>query len=332
MSNNIRQNFYQGQNVLAKNLNNLQDYSDKNRNILISELLGTGILKGLEVTHKKDLTFSVREGVAFDKNGNRLILEKPTDITLNPSTNVTAELILIGIKHSYLESEPVKDSVNKETPTILTPSVELVVGKTLASDVFQLASIALNEGTDPLIVMSGIFIPLPAITTTVSNNKTEIDNKVNTLSGTVGKNKTDITTLQQKTSVFTTVNNKTTIQSHILNLITQNLQINGLSYMETGANAGGHYVKFANGLLICYSTISWTTGRYGNTALWVLPMSYKSSDYRVFTQLYTHTSQQVSYNISITTGQHDATFRVAGQVSVYSASDKFYVFTIGFWK
>ena len=144
---NIRQNFYQGQNVLANNLNTLQDYSDTNSNLLVSELLGSGIVDGFEITHKGGFTVSITKGVAFDKNGNRLILEKDTDVPLTTpiSTNEESKLISLGIKLSYIESEPVKDSVDKETPTILTPSVEFITGDTLDEDILLLAVITLGE-------------------------------------------------------------------------------------------------------------------------------------------------------------------------------------------
>lgn len=144
---NIRQNFYQGQNILAKDLNALQDYSDTNKNLLVSELLGSGILHGFEITKKEGFTISISPGVAFDKNGTRLILEELTDITLTPPTATDEESkpILLGIKLSYRGSEPIKDSVDKETPTRFTPSVEIITGENLDEEVFQLASITLDE-------------------------------------------------------------------------------------------------------------------------------------------------------------------------------------------
>ena len=180
MSNNNQQNFYQGQNVLAEDLNNLQAYSDKNRNILVSDLLGSGILNGFEVTHKTDLTFSVSPGVAFDGNGNRLILEESTDVVLTKPVYIDgkSEPIKIRIKHSYIGSEPKKDSQDIETLTILTPSVEFITDETIKENLFQIATITLNENTDPLITRGEIFIALPDLTTTVSKNKVEIDSKV----------------------------------------------------------------------------------------------------------------------------------------------------------
>ena len=40
------------------------------------------------------------------------------------------------------------------------------------------------------------------------------------------------------------------LEAPLINLITQNLQIDGTPYMEMGVNDNGHYVKFASGLLI----------------------------------------------------------------------------------
>ena len=144
---NIRQNFYQGQNILAKDLNALQDYSDTNKNLLVSELLGSGILHGFEITKKEGFTISISPGVAFDKNGTRLILEELTDITLTPPTATPEESksILLGIKLSYNGSEPIKDSLDNETPTRFTPSVEIITGENLDEEVFPLASITLDE-------------------------------------------------------------------------------------------------------------------------------------------------------------------------------------------
>ena len=207
MSNNNQQNFYQGQNVLAEDLNNLQAYSDKNRNILISDLLGYGILNGFVVTHKKDLTFSVSPGVAFDGNGNRLILEESTDVVLTKPVYIDgkSEPIKIRIKHSYIGSEPKKDSQDIETLTILTPSVDFIIGETLEENLFQIATITLNEHADPLITRGENFIALPDLTTTVSKNKVEIDKKVDdntsaivTTNTAVEKNKTELDSILSK--------------------------------------------------------------------------------------------------------------------------------------
>ena len=164
---NIRQNFYQGQNILAKDLNALQDYSDTNKNLLVSELLGSGILHGFEITKKEGFTISISPGVAFDKNGTRLNLEESTDITLtplSPTTDKRLRPILLGIKLSYIASEPIKDSVDNETPTILTPSVEIVTGENLDEGVFQLAVITLGKSaiidiTRPTNMMLGFTYP-----------------------------------------------------------------------------------------------------------------------------------------------------------------------------
>jgi len=42
------------------------------------------------------------------------------------------------------------------------------------------------------------------------------------------------------------------LESPLINLITQNLQINGTPYMEMGVSDNGHYVKFENGFLVCF--------------------------------------------------------------------------------
>ena len=194
MSNNNQKNFYQGQNVLAEDLNNLQAYSDKNRNILVSDLLGYGILNGFVVTHKTDLAFSVSPGVAFDGNGNRLILEESTDVDLTKhvSTNGKSEPIKIRIKHSYIGSEPKKDSQDIETLTILTPSVKFITDETPEENLFQIATITLNEHADPLITRGEIFIALPDLTTTVSKNKVEIDKKVDDNKKAIENTNTDV--------------------------------------------------------------------------------------------------------------------------------------------
>ena len=255
MSNNNQKNFYQGQNVLAKDLNDLQAYSDKNRNILVSDLLGSGILNGFEVTHKTDLTFSVSPGVAFDKNGNRLILEESTDVVLAKPVYIDGKSkpIKIRIKHSYIGSEPKKDSQDIETLTILTPSVKFITDETPEENLFQIATITLNEHADPLITRGEIFIALPDLTNTVSKNKVEIDKKVDdntsaitTTNTAVATNKSAITTTNTEinkkvtdlTNTVATTN--TTVAKNTSGVASNKTSINKLNSVLSNYNGDVH--------------------------------------------------------------------------------------------
>ena len=271
MSNNNQKNFYQGQNVLAKDLNDLQAYSDKNRNILVSDLLGSGILNGFEVTHKTDLAFSVSPGVAFDGNGNRLILEESTDVDLTKhvSTNGKSEPIKIRIKHSYIGSEPKKDSQDIETLTILTPSVEFITDETIKENLFQIATITLNEHADPLITRGEIFIALPDLTNTVATNKTEIDSKVDdntsaiaTTNTAVEKNKTELDSILSKGS-----DGSANLSGHIVSIVSPTeikltspvwnyIKVTGTGFLindNHGGNKGEPFNFISRGKLGIYS-------------------------------------------------------------------------------
>ena len=147
-NNNIRQNFYQGQKIVAKNLNSLQDYSDKNNNLIVSDLLGYGILHGFEIQQTDNFLITIDPGVAFDTNGVRLILENSTPIDLMPlKSNIETQTILLGIKGSYILSNPVNDSLGNEIYTSFAPSVEFITGETLDKDTFILASIILTSSS-----------------------------------------------------------------------------------------------------------------------------------------------------------------------------------------
>ena len=130
---NIRQNFYQGQSVSASNLTQLQDYSDNARNLIVSDILGYGIVSGFHVT--KDTTnnfiLGVGRGLAYTEQGVRL--ESDTEKTINTKEFIESSQLPIDdekitryltISLDYDKTKPVTDSFNNSVLTEWTPTVK----------------------------------------------------------------------------------------------------------------------------------------------------------------------------------------------------------------
>ena len=62
-------------------------------------------------------------------------------------SNIETQTILLGIKGSYILSNPVNDSLGNEIYTSFAPSVEFITGETLDKDTFILASIILTSSS-----------------------------------------------------------------------------------------------------------------------------------------------------------------------------------------
>ena len=130
---NIRQNFYQGQSVSASNLTQLQDYSDNARNLIVSDILGYGIVSGFHVA--KDTTnnfiLGVGRGLAYTEQGVRL--ESDTEKTINTKEFIESSQLPIDdekitryltISLDYDKTKPVTDSFNNSVLTEWTPTVK----------------------------------------------------------------------------------------------------------------------------------------------------------------------------------------------------------------
>ncbi|MGL4677670.1 MAG: hypothetical protein ACRCWI_08425, partial [Brevinema sp.] len=237
-----RQCFYMGQSVAPEHLNKLQDYSDYGQANLISALLGYGVVNGFEISTIEKHLIGVTAGLAFNINGERLVLAEGRQVNLYEHIpNIGEKTIQLGIVLDYNKIDPTLDSIGNNIHTKWIPTVKFLAQENLPLGTLQLAEITLS----PVSIVE------------------------------IRSTKVNFTTLPkqiQNTSALTTTNGDANLQGNILsllaqkslslnapliNLITNNLQINGTPYMEIGSNNNGNYVKFENGLLICICHSTW---------------------------------------------------------------------------
>lgn len=237
--NMARQCFYQGQSVAPEHLNKLQDFSMQGQASLISSLLGYGIVNGFEIETIEGHIVGVSAGLAFNLQGERLVLSEGKQVNLiEHKPNTGEKTIRLGMVLDYVKTEPTTDSMGNTVYTKWTPSVQFIIadssvgfGEEIRS-AFELADIKLSPTS------------ITEINPTAPN--------FGTLPNVEEKLLQQIQTLSDKTSALTTGEDGVTLSNPLINLITQNLQINGTPYMEIGSNENGHYVKFENGLLIIW--------------------------------------------------------------------------------
>lgn len=248
-----QQCFYKGQKVKSQELNDLQNYADNGQSNLVNALLGYGIVNGFEVSHIDQFLLGVTSGLAFNLQGERLVLSESKQVNLmKHAPNVGEKTIKLGVVLDYEKTEPTLDSMGDTVYKKWTPTVQFITTDSSVGFVeenrtaFELAEIKIN----PLSVVE-INYTAPSFDT-------------------LPRVQQSLEQLYQKTSVLTTGEDGAMLSNPLINLITQNLQINGTPYMEIGSNGNGHYVKFENGLLVCFKLI----GSNNNTYTWVFPHSF----------------------------------------------------------
>ena len=179
---NIRQNFYQGQSVSASNLTQLQDYSDNARNLIVSDILGYGIVSGFDTTKAKvnNFTLSIGSGLAYTKNGVRLETTAPKELFIKDfikSTDLpSGETIItryLAMSLDYDKTKPITDSFSNSVETVWTPTATPVlyaqVDLITMNDIL-LAEIQINEyGTTEIIDRRKDFLDFNALTQKTSS-------------------------------------------------------------------------------------------------------------------------------------------------------------------
>ena len=279
-----RQNFYQGQSVAPEHLNKLQTYAEQGQADLIASLLGYGIVNGFEVSTIEGHIVGVTAGLAFNLAGERLVLAEGQQVNLAQYIpNVGDKIVKLGIIRNFIKTDPVTDSMGNVEQTTWTPTVQFITGESLDSGVFELAEIKINplsvveiKATEAHFTTLQKQIQHTSALKTTEEGATLQGNILSLLAG----DKIDLTTALMSL----TANNSTSIESPLINLITQNLQINGTPYMEIGSNDNGHYVKFESGLLVCFQIKHKSgTPRLDIPSTWyinnILPIQFISNEY-----------------------------------------------------
>ena len=188
---NIRQNFYQGQSVSATNLTQLQDYSDNARNLIVSDILGYGIVSGFDVikANKDNFTLSISSGLAYTQNGVRLETDKPKELFIKDFVKSadlpSGEAIItryLAMSLDYDKTKPVTDSFSNSVFTEWSPTATPVLydqAELITMNDILLAEIQINEyGISDIIDRRKDFLDFNVLTNTVATNKTEVDKKV----------------------------------------------------------------------------------------------------------------------------------------------------------
>ena len=179
---NIRQNFYQGQSVSATNLTQLQDYSDNARNLIVSDILGYGIVSGFDTTKAKvnNFTLSIGSGLAYTKNGVRLETTAPKELFIKDfikSTDLpSGETIItryLAMSLDYDKDKPFTDSFSNSILTEWTPTATPVLytqAELITMNDILLAEIQINEyGTTDIIDRKKDFLDFNALTQKTSS-------------------------------------------------------------------------------------------------------------------------------------------------------------------
>ena len=235
---NARRCFYKGQRVKAQEINDLQSYSDRGQANLIASLLGYGVVNGFEISIIEGHIVGVTAGLAFNLTGERLVLAEGQQVNLAQYIpNVGEKTIKLGIIQDFIKTDPATDSMGNAEYTKWVPSVQFVLGESLDTGVFLLAEIKINP-------VSIVEIKVTSVSFTTLQKQIQNTSALNTREEGATMQSALLSLLAQ---------NSISLDSPLINLITQNLQINGIPYMEIGSNDNGHYVKFESGLLVCIS-------------------------------------------------------------------------------
>lgn len=256
MTNLSKHNYYKGETVSPENLNASFGYPDRIRDSLVHELLGYGIIEGFEVTHSNNLELKVSPGLAYSQAGQRLVLNEEQTVNINDLLPASGtKTVVLGIKPDYSKTNPVTDTEGNIVYTTWIPTVHITVNTKLSGEFFTLASITLNsQGITEITQNAPKFQNLPLL-----------DQRTKHLSS-----DSNSSTLQAEILKIL-ANEHLSLQGNLINLVTQNLQVNGRPYIETGSNGNGIYFKFANGLVLAVTSERGGHGAFGGLEIQFTP-------------------------------------------------------------
>ena len=150
-SSNIRQDFYQGQTVTATNLNQLQNYADMGSHSIVSDILGYGVVAGLNPVALNRFSIAISSGVAYTELGVRLYSEETLVIDISSDrfpdeglfTTIYLTLSLDYLKEIvYIDSH--HNNMQKKWTPIIKPTIHY--DKTsITADELTLCEITLDE-------------------------------------------------------------------------------------------------------------------------------------------------------------------------------------------
>src|SRR5438874_3552 len=101
-----RVRFFEGQLLTAKDLADEQEYHLEKRRLHNRKLHGTGIVDGLEVAVENGIapTIAVSPGLAIDRRGNEILVERLTRSEIGLRTDDTC---FVSIEYTETPSDPV---------------------------------------------------------------------------------------------------------------------------------------------------------------------------------------------------------------------------------
>lgn len=144
--NQIRQNFYNGQKVGPKNLNDLQSYVEDRNAELISGLMGYGIVEGFKVKKESEMIVSVSGGLAYTEQGVRLFSETGQNLTIERSElpNAGERTISLALRFEWNKTGHAADSTGSSVTTEWVPSVKIILGSEITNTDLEIANIKLS--------------------------------------------------------------------------------------------------------------------------------------------------------------------------------------------
>lgn len=142
----IRQNFYNGQKVAPKNLNDLQSYVEGKNADLVSSILGYGIINGFSVQKESEMIVSVNGGLAYTEEGVRLFSETGLNITIPSSElpNAGDRTVSLALRFDWNKTGSAIDSTGSAVTTSWIPTVLLKLGNEILETDLKIADIKLS--------------------------------------------------------------------------------------------------------------------------------------------------------------------------------------------
>ena len=146
------------------------------RNLLIKNLIGEGIVQGLVATKTDTLIVSISKGLGYDSLGHQILLSDPIIVDLNSEASATEKTISLALRYSIVKADY---KIGDENPNYKdTIVITAVHGADVQSDDFVISAITINSTGITNIIAEGFKF---------NNTFVENTNLINSLSSILSK-------------------------------------------------------------------------------------------------------------------------------------------------
>ena len=146
------------------------------RNLLIKNLIGEGIVQGLVATKTDTLIVTVSKGLGYDGLGHQILLSDPIIVDLNSEASTTEKTISLALRYSIVKADyKIGDKNPNYKDTIVITAVH---GADVQSDDFVISDITINSTGITNIIAEGFKF---------NNTFVENTNLINSLSSILSK-------------------------------------------------------------------------------------------------------------------------------------------------